>query len=192
MELPDGYTISARRRNTTSIVELKDANGTTIKTFSGESGLINELKTEATQYAIERDQLRSNEEERETYRESIADTIDDLDIKLKRYEQIAESADLTTSEGQSAYFVSMQQQELMTQQLLTLRLLNQQLDTKVKNEEGEEEDKWGLKEIGMILTLTASGLTLGDSLIKLFEDDDIAPIDVKEELLQSNRTANLS
>lgn len=171
--LPDNYSLST----SDSGVDLKDQSGNIIKSFTTEE--------QAIDYANDRNQVRDDLAQREEYGSAIGETIDDLSQKLSRYEQIAENADLTTEAGQSAYFASLQQQELMNQQLLTLQLLNQQLNTKVKNEDGEEEDKWGLKEIGMILTLTASGLTLGDSLVKLFEDDDIAPIDVKEELYKA-------
>ena len=190
MELPSGYTISTRRRNYTAITELKDADGNVVKSYSGDTRdgleftqLINQLETEATKYAIERDQLRKDKDKRETYRESMDDTIDNLSEQIYRMEEVSNSADLTTTEGQGAYFASQQRLMMLNEQLLTLTLLNQQLDTKVKDKEtGEEKDKWSLKDIGLVLSLVASGLSLGDSITKLFEDDDISEIDVGEEM----------
>lgn len=184
LELPEGYTISTRRRGTTDIVDLLDADGNTIKTYSSETsaGMLDSLKLQATEYANERYNTQQDSLKRNDYKESIEESLQSLSTEISRYEKISNEVDLSTTEGQSSYYASQDRLAKLMEQQLTLSLLQQQMDMKVKDAEGKEKDKWGLKDVAMVLGLVASGLSLGDSITKLFSDDEIENIDIQEEL----------
>lgn len=186
LELPEGYTLNARRRNNTAIVELLDADGNIVKSYNQSGGDIGEMQAslsqEATQYAIDRYQTQQDSLKRTDYKESISESLDSLSEEISRYEQISNSVDLATTEGQQSYYASQDRLAKLMEQQLTLSLLEQQMDMKIKDKEGKEKDKWGLKDIAMVLGLVASGLSLGDSITKLFSDDEIQNIDIQEEL----------
>ncbi len=183
LEMPEGYTYSDRNRNGTIIGELKDSEGNVIKSYSGQgSEAMSGLEQEAIAYANERYQFQQDGLKRNDYDESISESLAGIEQELSRYEQISNELDLATTEGQQSYYASQDRIAKLMEQQLTLTLLQQQMDMKIKDKEGKEKDKWGLKDIAMVLGLVASGLSLGDSITKLFSDDEIENIDIKEEL----------
>lgn len=185
-KMPKGYTYTDRSRNGTIIGELKDSEGNVIKSYTGEgTESMAGLEQEAIAYANARYDTQQDSLKRNDYKESIEESLQSLSTEISRYEQISNEVDLATTEGQASYYASQDRLAKLMEQQLTLSLLQQQMDMKIKDKEGKEKDKWGLKDIAMVLGLVASGLSLGDSITKLFSDDEIENIDIKEELREA-------
>ena len=182
-KMPEGYTYTDRSRNGTIIGELKDSEGNVIKSYTGQgTESMAGLEQEAIAYANERYNTQQDGLKRNDYKESIEESLQSLSTEISRYERISNEVDLATTEGQQSYYASQDRLAKLMEQQLTLSLLQQQMDMKIKDKEGKEKDKWGLKDVAMVLGLVASGLSLGDSITKLFSDDEIQNIDIQEEL----------
>jgi len=146
-------------------------------------------QADAEANVLTEEEQASSDAERDEQIALLDSQITTIQAEQEKLQEIINSADTSTSEGQNSYLQAMSANNALMQNLVFTQILRDQAKEKVVDDDGKEKDKWGLKELANVVTLLGAGIAVGDSLMSLLDDDEIQPIDIQEEVRKATEAS---